>query len=384
MRVLLVSPIDPKVPSNLKFLMGGESTYTRTLLAHPPPGVEYVHHLDALREGEIRYGAFHQLLRMMVKFRLLPLSAGTFDLKIVGDFDLVHCHGYTLRLSGDKSRHLPVVLGDSIPNRWSLSAYFEQRSLRIEATYALRRMIHRILGVHDQDLTLGDFSTLVVMSEFAKREHVRLGGDPDRIAVVYPGLPDRAVRQGRRGEPVRILFVGIWFTRKGGLILWEAYKRLREAFGKKVQLTILGPLPKTLNAQRSTLNALGIVHHDFVSYERMVGEFYPSSDILVHAPPKAEAYGFVVQEAMSFGIPVVASRVCALPEMVVGGRTGILVDPGSVDSLEEALVRLVGDARLRRRMGRAARKRFLKQFGLPLMHRKLLTIYRLAMRGVRQ
>ena len=119
----------------------------------------------------------------------------------------------------------------------------------------------------------------------------------------------------------------------------------------------------------------GITQHDFVSYDRLVSEFYPAADILVHVPPKAEGYGLVVCEAMSFGIPVVASRLGALPEMVVDGQTGLLVRPGSVGDLAEALERLVLDADLRGRLGQAARRRYLAHFSLSVMQKKLFRIY---------
>ena len=55
MRVLLVSPLDPKKPDDLKFLMGGENTYSRSLLKNPPPGVEYIHFSKALEKKWIEY-----------------------------------------------------------------------------------------------------------------------------------------------------------------------------------------------------------------------------------------------------------------------------------------------------------------------------------------
>lgn len=381
--MLLVSPTDPKVPGNLKFLMGGENTYTQTLLAHPPPGVTYVHHLEALRTGEVRLGRLHQPLRLLVKFRILPIAAGTFDLVVQGDFDLVHCHAYTLRLSGKGAARLPVVLGDSVPNRWTVGTYFGYGEVRLRLTYGLRRLVHGALGVFDQDLALGEYSSLVVMSEFAKGEHLKLGSDPDRISVIHPGLADHLQKSSKSkltGKRVNLLFAGVWFERKGGMVLWEAYRILREKFGDRVGLTILGPLPEKIKNQKSKVKSFGIVQHDYVSYDRLVGDIYPSADILVHVPPKAEGYGLVVCEAMSFGIPVIASRVGALGEMVVHRRTGLLVEPGNVEALYRALALLIEDLGLRERLGRAARRRYLTHFTLPVMHRKLVVIYSSALR----
>ena len=389
MRVLLVAPLDPKVPSHLKYLMGGENTYTRTLLKHPPRGVEYVHYLSALSSGAVRPGKLHRLLRFLSKFRLLPLSAGTVDLELCSHFDLVHCHAYTLRLSGQESGRMPVVLGDSVPNRWALRNYFHQNSLRIKAAYAFRHVVHRLANVYDQDLCLGNFKTLIVMSRFAQREHFKIRKTSKRIRVIYPGLPDRGIRLPTADKSVRFLFAGVWFERKGGLIVWEAYRRVRERFGRKVRLTILGPLPNKLKmksssfakatADREKLKVLGIQQHDFVPYERLVGEFYPNADVLVHVPPESEGYGLVVSEAMSFGICPVVSAVGALPEMVIHGKTGMVVKPGIVESLEKALTVLVRNGALRERLGRAARARFLQEFILEKMQKELIEVYQQAL-----
>jgi glycosyltransferase involved in cell wall biosynthesis len=382
MRVLLVSPIDPIIPSDLKFLMGGENTYTRNLIENPPRGVEYVYYLNAIRDGEVRYGSLQKFLKRLVKFRILPLAAGTIDIEILGDFDLVYCHAYTLRLSNKKVRSLPVILGDSIPAYWSLSNYFGQSEMRIKTQYLIRRLTHQFLDVYDQDLFWGKFYKLVVMSQFAKREHVKLGADPKRIEVVYPGLPDRGERKrGKKGQ-INILFAGVWFERKGGRILLEAYKKVRKRFSENVSLTMLGPLPNDLRSLN--VKDQGIVQHDFVPYERLVGEFYLKADVLVHVPPEAEGYGLVVQEAMSFGLPVVVSKIGALKEMVSDGDNGLLVNPGNVEDLEKALIRLCEDSELRIRIGKNARHCFLTKFSLPIFQKNLLRIYKGAMRTIKQ
>ena len=100
MRVLLVSPLDPKTPGNLKFLVGGENTYSRNLLDFPPRGVQYIHHEEALKSGKIAYLPINRLLGFLVKFRILPLSAGSKCFSLREKFDLVHCHGYSLKISG--------------------------------------------------------------------------------------------------------------------------------------------------------------------------------------------------------------------------------------------------------------------------------------------
>jgi glycosyltransferase involved in cell wall biosynthesis len=70
----------------------------------------------------------------------------------------------------------------------------------------------------------------------------------------------------------------------------------------------------------------------------------------------------VILEAMSAGLPVIATRIGAMPDLVEEGRSGHLVPPGDPGALEQALLRLVEDAELRRRMGERGRERAVTDF----------------------
>ncbi|MEP6990303.1 MAG: glycosyltransferase family 4 protein, partial [bacterium] len=84
--------------------------------------------------------------------------------------------------------------------------------------------------------------------------------------------------------------------------------------------------------------------------------------------------GLVALEALALGVPVVASRVGGLPDIVVDGVTGILVEPARPDALAGALVRLLGDPALRREMGSAA-KLDVQRFSLDAYSGRLSEIY---------
>jgi glycosyltransferase involved in cell wall biosynthesis len=82
---------------------------------------------------------------------------------------------------------------------------------------------------------------------------------------------------------------------------------------------------------------------------------------------RTEALPNVVLEAMAAGLPVVATRVGGVPELVRPGRTGWLVDPGDAPGLAAALCQVLGDPDTRQAMGRAGRLRALQEFSLETM-----------------
>lgn len=364
MKVLLISPKDPDKPGKLKLLVGGEDTFTRTLLANLPPGVKYVHHSQALKEGKIAYTEFQKPLSFLMKARILPLDAGIQSFEIREKFDLIHCHAYCLKL---KNYSGPVVLSDSSSNILFLKDYLGWGEKRIRLSYKLRSVVSKKLNIYDQNLNLYKARKLIVWSEFAKKIHVGLGANPDKIIVIPPGIA--ATKYQKRKHPgVNILFIGHWFKRKGGYLLLEAYKVLKKKY-PKIRLTLVGCLPKEEKLPPDTW------HKNHVPRDRLLKEHFPLSDILVLVPPVAEGYGLVVQEASSYGIPSIVSAVYALPELVEDGKTGFVITPGSLKELIEKLEILISDELLRKEMGTMAKKRFLEKFWIKKTNEKLLKVY---------
>jgi glycosyltransferase involved in cell wall biosynthesis len=99
-----------------------------------------------------------------------------------------------------------------------------------------------------------------------------------------------------------------------------------------------------------------------------------AADVFVLAS-RSEGHPVSVLEAMAAGLPVVASRVGGVPEQVVDGETGLLVDPGDPKPLAAALERLTGDPALRRRLGAAGRARAEERFDLEPFRRAHLELY---------
>lgn len=372
MNVLLISPLDPDRPTNLKFLMGGENTYTRTMLEHPPKGVQYTHFEDALKKGLIEYTTWNNILRFLIKTRILPTSAGVQCIRLKKNFDLIHCHAFNLKLDGYIKP--PVVLSDSSSNILFLRDYLGWGQFRINISYHLKKILVEILGIYDQELNLKE-APLIVWSKFAKKVHTELDQNPKKITVIPPGLPLPKIRLRitDHGSRLNILFIGIWFKRKGGDVLLKAYKKLKQS-NSNIKLTIVGQVPKSMSLPAE------IKQFDFLPREKLVRKIYPKADVLVLVPPKAEGYGLVVLEAASQGIPSIVTSVYALLELVKNDITGYVIKPGNVNALIKVFEKLIKNPKKRKKMGEISRKLFKEKFWIEITNRRLSAIYKKAIR----
>jgi glycosyltransferase involved in cell wall biosynthesis len=176
------------------------------------------------------------------------------------------------------------------------------------------------------------------------------GVDAARISVVAPGVDINLFRPGNRsesteGRPVKVLFVGGDFIRKGGRILLKAMTgRLR------------GLCELHIVTQARVAEAPGIaVYHDIGPNDPRLVRLYREADIFA-LPTLADCRAMVLSEAMASGLPIVTTSVGAQPEVVRDGVTGFIVPPCDVEAFSGALMRLIEDGGLRRAMGRRARE----------------------------
>lgn len=174
------------------------------------------------------------------------------------------------------------------------------------------------------------------------------GVDPQRVTVIPPGVDLHRWTPGNRqaGGPVRLLFVGGDLERKGGAVLLEAYRALPRGLAELHLVT------RTPVAPEEGV----IVYHNMQPNTPALLALYQNSDVFV-LPTQAEAFGIAAVEATATGLPVVATRVGGLADIVAEGETGLLVPPGDGPALARALRQLVESPGLCRKMGHAARRR---------------------------
>lgn len=190
---------------------------------------------------------------------------------------------------------------------------------------------------------------IVVISEYTRKLVTeRFGVDPARVTVCYPGAPDWPAR----AEPAAvgpILFVGTIEPRKNVPGLLRAYETLLARMPDAPDLVIAGRAPAGAGIERwlADRSLTGRVRVTGYVTEETRRQLYRDASVLA-VPSFDEGFGITALEAMTVGVPVVAARRGALPEVV--GAAGLLVEPDDHERLAEALQRVLSDAAARRQM----------------------------------
>jgi glycosyltransferase involved in cell wall biosynthesis len=171
-------------------------------------------------------------------------------------------------------------------------------------------------------------------------------------------------RERAPGDPLRVLTVARLEPRKGQEVLLEAVAQLRRD-GHEVSLEVVGDGPARERAERRAeeLGIAGSVTFAGAVDRERVADHYARADVFC-LPSFAEGVPVVLMEAMASGLPVVATQVMGIPELVQDGRTGRLVPPGRADALATALRELAADGDLVARLGEAARRRVVQDYAL--------------------
>lgn len=184
----------------------------------------------------------------------------------------------------------------------------------------------------------------------------------DKLHIVHCGV-EPALYDGPRAEAgAHLVFVGRLAAVKGVPVLLAALRGL-VAVHPGLRLTLVGDGPErgALEARARDMGLAG--HVDFVGYKAQVevAMLLREATALV-LPSFAEGLPVVLMEALAARVPVVATRIAGVAELVEDGVSGLLVPPGDAGALRAALAEVLGDPALRARMGAAGRARVMAEF----------------------
>lgn len=227
---------------------------------------------------------------------------------------------------------------------------------------------------------------VIVNTESNRRFLVRRHGlSPELIAVVDNGVEEAPVLPPAERERLRagwgaggavvIGIVGRLTRRKGHHFLLEALAGLEREDGLPPWVLVVageGEEGAGLRAQGRALEEAGRVV--WLGHREDAPSLMQAFDLLV-LPSTVETMPFAIIEAMAAGLPVAASAIFGIPELIVPGETGLLLPPGDVPALRAALRRLLLDPGMRRAMGARGRRRFEERFTAARMTEATAAIY---------
>ena len=372
-RVLLFSPVAGRDPA------GGDITYTRLLVEHPPPGVVYTTYDEAIRDGSVvvrgrrpARGSFtmadlgalaarlgHRLLADRLLYREPP-----WFVSIDPDaFDLVHQHLFSVRQLGAV---LPSVSTCGMP----LSALYENRELwsarKTKRADRLLALGARLLKLHVPGVWPGTGGVLTGYTPHYCERIAAAAGTP--VLEVGQGLPPAPPLQRPSGGAVRFAFVGGDFERKGGPLAVSVMTELLRLGLVDDALVVTRDPAAVVLPPGSSIRVQGLV-----AQQVLLTELLPTVTLLL-LPSSADCgLPYTVLEALSAGASVAQSDSTWLapgvagPALAVGARTARV--------FVEQSRRLLAEPEADRR--RHATE-LLHRFDMTSLHRQLLAAYEVA------
>ena len=338
-----------------------------------PYGPERAH--GRVLDRTLRYPRFSQRLGAAVAERV---RAGTVD---VVDAQGLCALGYGRLRAADALLRAPLVM-----NPQGMEEQHTRGLTRLALT-RLRRRSREAARLADR---------VVATDEATRADVPRLLGTPPQKVVVLPNGFDpqdlahltpadaagvvRAALPALEGASPVFLSVG----------RMERYKGFDDVLSALVRLHAAGRLPPRWawvvvgggrGAGLRPPAALDFhVHLAGQVSDEVLHALYARADVFVHAT-RFEGSSLVTLEAMAHGLAVVATRAGGIPDKVVDGETGLLVEPGDVPRLAEGLARLAGALDEARAMGERGRRRALERFAWPVLIERTLALYEELLRG---
>jgi glycosyltransferase involved in cell wall biosynthesis len=343
----------------------------RTILATGPSGQE-IDIADSANDKGCEVVFINSFRRQVSPVHDLQALAQTIRLIRRQRADIVHTHtskaGFIGRLAAYLCR-VPVII--HTPHGHIFHGYYGATLTRV--------------FIHLERWAAQMTDRIVVLTEKGAREHLDWGiGRPHQFVAVPSGVDIASLRpkllakqEARRqlgwdAHAPYILGVGRFVFIKGFDLAVRAMAQVLEEVPQS-HLVLLGDGPES--AVLENLAKTERVHSRLIitAVKDRLALYLSASDVFV-APSRNEGMGRAIVEAMSAGLPIVASQVGGIPSVVEDKQSGLLVPPEDPGALARALIRLLQDASMRNEYGSRGWKR-AEQFSLDRMESLLLRLY---------
>ena len=339
------------------FNVGGAEEMVLNLVRRLPnrfaPSVCAIHHAGPIGE-EIRAAG--------IPFAVLGLNPGTRR-----PFDLVSLRGY-LRDTRPQIVHT-FLLTASLYGRFAAMLAGVPIIIGTEVNIYEHKRPHHIAA---ERLLMKGTDTVVASAESVREFYIgQVKADPARVEVIYNAVDWLQLEKSVARDAMRdaigvprdahaITIIARLTEQKAHTVLFDALQQTSALAAAHLVVVGDGELRDPLVRRAATLGIADRVH--FLGARRDLGNILGATDVFV-MPSLWEGLPLSMVLAMGDALPVVATRVAGIPEVVRDEETGLLVAPGDSAGLGAALGRLAGDASLRERLGHAARAFVRPRFG---------------------
>lgn len=258
-------------------------------------------------------------------------------------------------------------------------------SVFVEATIAarlagIRKIIHTIHGPymsysetlvsklkifirHKIERTLSRFVSVFVPVSYAIVDYLKadIKLDESKIHVIHNGVKslDHTSKVINNDEPVKLVMVGRIAAVKNHRLIIESLSDIINEYN--VHLTIAGDGPDYQSIVDYAGHLLPRDRIEFLGFRNDIENILRDKDIFL-LTSNYEGISIALLEAMSMGLPAIASDVGGIPETIIHNKTGLLFTPGNRESLTRSLKELVSDPEKRATMGESARQYFMEEF----------------------
>ena len=289
--------------------------------------------------------------------------------------DVIHCHTWYSIFAGVLGRMLyrrPLII-----TAHSLEPLRPWKEEQLGTGYDLSSWIERI-GYKMAD-------RVIAVSKEMRDDILKFYGvSPERVEVIHNGVdPDvyqpvnsrEILNELGLKEQKYILFVGRISRQKGIMVLLEAFAALNEP---DIQLVLCASSPDSdeilteLNERISSMN--NVIWLNRMVEKAAIIELYSHAAVFA-CPSIYEPFGIINLEAMSCGTPVVASRTGGIPEVVLHEETGLLVEPGDIKALMDALKKVINKRDIAHQFGEQGRIRSTRDFSWNAIAQRTIEMY---------
>lgn len=293
------------------------------------------------------------------------------------DLDLVHSAGpladQLLRIRGINVPHL-LTYHTTLSGQRQGTASSGARFKDLHRSEKLTLLSYPLLRLYES-LSLRRTKNIIAVSKAVRDELIEWYHYKGEVTVIPNGIDTNMFQPSKkRNAKKRVLFCGRLIAWKGpGFVI----KAMPQVLNQHPDVSFVFGVVGDRKPYLRMLEEMGIPQEHFefryVNYQDMP-QFYNSGDMLV-LPSLLEGFPMTILEAMACGLPVVASNVGDVAELVQDGVTGFLLDRGDYEALADRINLLLGDGALRERMSQNARRLVADNYSAEIMGERTFEVY---------